>query len=196
MSLYVITLIEAKADLGLPDTSEDAVLTRHMEGLQGRIESYIGRPLVRTVDVEEILDGGVGWLLLSRFPVESVKTVHVDATQTWTAATLLESTEYLLHKTRGRLIRSGTDCSWPSGSQNIRVVYTGGYSLAGSEAVSGQESMPEALRGAMSMQLGFEWRNRRTLGAQSVGSQGQTLSLAPAKFLPAVIDVLTKFQRV
>jgi hypothetical protein len=195
MSLHILTLAEAKADLGLTDTTDDAVLTRHMEGLQGRFEAYLGRTLLRGTDVEEILDGGMTWLLLTRFPVESVKTVHVDAAGAWGAETLIAADGYRIHKARGRVVYAGGVYGWPSGSRNVRVVYTGGYVAAGSTPSTGQEAMPEGLRGAFGMQLGFEWRNRRNLGAQNVGAQGQSVTLAPAKFLPAVTDALESFKR-
>lgn len=194
MSLYIVTLAEMKADLNITDTQDDAVLTRWLLGLQGRFEERCNRCLLRGEDIEEILDGGETYLFLSRFPVESVASVHVSAEQIWTDATKLLPTESILHKSRGRLIRPGS-ALWPEGEQNVRVVYTGGYVACDGVVAAGQTAMPDALRGLFFMQAGFEWRNRLELGKSGVSVQGQSMQIAEAKLLPEVKSGLALYGR-
>jgi hypothetical protein len=158
---------------------------------------FLNRTLLRGVDVEELFDGGGRTILLGRWPVETIASVHVDDDQEWDADSLLESTDYRLNKTRGRLVY-GSDGSvnWPDGVQNIRVVYTGGYVAAGSTAGTGQTAMPDAIRRAFRLQAGYEWRNRTHLGQQSVSAQGVNISLAPAKLLPEVEEILWGLRRL
>lgn len=196
MSLHIVTLAEMKAELGLADTADDAVLTRWMEGLQGRFDEHCRRGLLRTADIEEIHNGGDTYLFLSRFPVESVASVHLSAAQDWSAANALESDAFLVNKQRGRLMLAGFGNRWPEGEQNIRVSYTGGFVAAGSTPTAGQTAMPEALRRAFVLQLGFEWRNRANLGKTGVSGQGLTLDISPAKLLPEVEDALATFRRL
>lgn len=197
MSLFLATLIELKAELGIEDVRDDAILAQHAEGLQGRFEAHLNRFLLRAENAVELFDGGAPALLLSRFPVESVASVYVSADQTWDATTLLEADDYRLSAERGRLYygTSGVD-RWPAGVANVRVAWTGGYVAVGTPAASGQFAMPAALSGAFRLQFGFEWRNRKTLGTQSFGAQGANVSLAPAKFLAAVEDALSSFRRI
>ncbi len=197
MGLYLATLLELKAEAGIEDVKDDAIMAMAAEGLQGRFEAHLSRSLLRAENAVETLDGGGTLLLLSRFPVESVASVHVSEEQTWDATTLLTADDYRLSALRGRLYYGASGVNrWPDGVANVRAVYTGGYVGAGSVAGSGQFAMPEALRGAFRMQFGFEWRNRRTLGAQAVSAQGANVSLAPAKFLPAVEEALRPFARI
>lgn len=195
--LYILTLNEARLELGIQDSQDDALLTQHMEGLQGRFDEHLGRTLLRGASVTELHDGGGLFLYLARFPVEAIASVHVSDDQEWDANSLLESTDYRLSAARGKLgygIEGATP--WPGGLQNIRVVYAGGYVAAGTDAEEDQHALPEAIRRAFRLQLGFEWRNRLTMGQQSVSAQGANVSLAPAKLLPDVEAALQSYRRI
>jgi hypothetical protein len=136
-------------------------------------------------------------LLLARFPVEGVPSIYVDDDALWGEDTVLASTDYRLNALRGRIVY-GVDGStpWPSGVQNIRVTYTGGYVSAGEIPPAGQTAMPEAIRRAYLLQCGFEWRNRTHLGQASISGQGASVNIAPAELLPEVKQALFPFQRV
>jgi hypothetical protein len=195
VSLYILTLSELKSDLGIADTTDDSALTRLMEGLQARFDSHLDRKLLRMAGEIEILSGGVTQLLLARFPVETVASVHVSFEQAWDASTLVAAADYTLNQPRGRLsLRSGY--AWPDGEQNIRVIYTGGFVAAGATPGSGQTAMPEDLRRAFLMQASFEWRNRTTLGKTNISAQGISVAISPAKFLPEVTDCLEALRRI
>lgn len=194
MNLYIVSLFEMKAELGLKDAQDDGLLGRWMEGLQGRFEEYCNRKFERVQNESEILDGGGDYLLLRRFPVEAVVTVHIDAEQSWTDGTLISASDYILNQERGRI--SYGISPWPAGKQNIRVVYNGGYVPSGRPVGTGENAMPEALRSAFIIQGEFEWRNRANFGKQSIGAQGMNVNLAPAKFLPIVEQTLSIFTRV
>ena len=196
MSLYIVTLAEMKAELGLGDTTDDAVLTRWMNGLQGRFDDECGRALLRGADIEEIHDGGESWLFLARFPVESIASVHVAADQDWSDVNKLSASDYILNKPRGRLMPAGIGDKWPEGAQNIRVVYAGGFVACDGVVGAGQSAMPETIRRAFFIQAGFEWRNRLELGKASVSMQGQSVQLAEAKLLPEVRDALATYRRI
>lgn len=193
----IVTLSEMKTELGLADTTDDAVLTQWMAALDGRFDSFLNRTLARGVGVIEYFDGGGRMLLLDRFPVESVASINVDPDGLWGADTLLAVTDYRLNKLRGRIVYGADGSSpWETGVQNIRVVYTGGFVSAGEIPPAGQTAMPEAIRRAYFMQCAFEWRNRTHLGQASVSAQGGSINLAPAKLLPEVQDILSDWKRI
>lgn len=194
--LYIATLQELKADLGIVDPIDDALLTQKAELLQGRFDAFMQRTLLRGVDVVEYFDGGSTFLMLDRFPVESVSAVYVDASGSFASDTVLDSDEYVINRARGRLLYGfSSGGKWPDGRQNIKVVYTGGY-LAYAETPTGnQTAIESSIRGAFLMQFGFEWRNKSNLGNQSVSAQGGSVSLAAAELLPEVKDVLLNFKR-
>lgn len=195
MSLYICTLAEAKAELGLKDTTDDAVLTTWMDGLQGRFVDHLRRDLLRAERRTELACGDGGdVLLLKLFPVEQVHSIKCATDGEFEAANpLVEFNDFVVTPLRGKI--SAIGWIWPTRPETIQIVYTGGYLAAGSEAVSGATAMPAALRRAFLLQLGFEWRNRQNLGKQNVNAQGSSVQLAPAKFLPEVEDGLAPYRR-
>lgn len=186
--LYIATLAEAKADLEITDPQDDAALTRWMETLQGRFDAHLQRTLLRGVNVTEYFNGGGTRIWLERSPVESVASVHVDNDRAWGADTVkIENTDFKVDYSKGSIsygILGATE--FADGSQNIRVIYTGGYAAG---------AVPEGIRGAFLIQLGYEWRNRRDLGRQGLSAQGANLTLAPADLLPLVKNALASFKR-
>jgi hypothetical protein len=192
----IVTLDEARSELGITDTRDDASLLRAIVGLQDRFAQHCRRLFERVAGAIELIDGGGTWLFLKRYPVESIASVHVDSAQAFGADTLLTAaTDYRLNAARGYVAYGTSGEKWPAGVSNVRVVYTGGYVPAGQTAASGQTAMPEDLRRCLFLQLGFEWRNRLTLGASSVSAQGVSVNLAPAKLLPEVEAGLAPYVR-
>lgn len=193
----ICTLAEIKADLGLADTVDDAVLQLLIDSLEGRFESHLNRSLLRTVGAVELFDGGEHCLLVARFPVETVTSVHQSADQTWDATTLLDGAdgEFIVNYQRGRLYYGHGGFDWPWGVQNIRVVYTGGYVAGGTLPGAGQTAMPDGIRHAFKLQCAFLWRNWRNLGSSGVSSQGTNINLSPVDLLPEVKQALAPFIR-
>lgn len=196
MSLFILQLEEMKRELGITDSKDDAALTLWLEGLQVKFESHCERDFLRSTSVTEYFDGDVTSLLLRRYPVESIASIHIDVDQDWDDDNLLDSDDdYLLQPNRGKIFYGRGNTKWPEGRQHIRVVYTGGYVAAGQAVGAGQTAMPDDLRRAMLLQAGFEWRNRLQLGRESVSGQGATVSLAPAELLPEVKAILSLYRR-
>lgn len=196
MTLFIATLAQMKAELGITDAQDDAVLTSWMKGLQARFEDYCERKFLRTEDCEEFHDGGTTQVCLERFPVESISSIRVDLDREFPASTELDAVDYVVNLKRGSIFYTVSEIPWPAGRQSIRVVYTGGYVAAGTTAEATQYEMPESLRRAFFMQGGFEWRNRGNLGRESISAQGATVSIAPAELLPEVKDTLSPFRRI
>lgn len=180
--LFMATLVEIKDELGIKDTQDNQALTRLAEGIQARFDSYCHRSFGHAVDVEEVHDGGVAAIELKHWPVETVTSVHCSDARLWTAATLVEAGDYFINKQRGLLVYATGMRRWLYGVENIRVVYTGGYTA---------ETVPEDLKRAFRMQLAFEWRNRTTMGVTSMSANGMSAQFTPADLLPEVKQSLT-----
>lgn len=195
MSCTIITLSELKSDLGITDATDDAALQRLADGLQGRFEDHCNRLFARSESAVEYHDGGTKALYPKRTPIESVSEIIIDPSYDFAAGDALDaSDDYRLDPSANRVIYKGGGV-WPSGPGIIKLTYTGGYVAAGTTPGSGQTAMPDALRRALLMQAAFEWRNRTTMGAASASLQGQNIQLAPAKFLPEVLDALAPLIR-
>ena len=200
--LYIVTLAELKAQAGIDDTAEDAGLTLWLEGLQGRLDGFLKRTLLRGEDHADYFDGGRSSLYLSRYPTESVASVIVDQDKEWPADDALTlNSDFYLDAEFGRL--SYAAGRWPQGFGHVRVVSTGGYVATGVAVGDGQLAMPDAIRRAMLMQGNFEWRNRDMLGLTTVTASGATvsavagvlLSLKSKTLLPEVEETLSPYRR-
>lgn len=194
--ITLVTLSEMKAELGLTDTTDDAVLTGLITRLEGRFDDHCRRAFAREAAVVEYFDGGQFSLYLRHWPIESVASVHISADQEWTDETLLPATDYRIYTERGRIGYCRGAIAWPAGVRNIRAIYTGGYAAPGVTPPAGEFAVPEALRGLFVMQCAYEFRNRLHLGEQSVSAQGASVSMAPADFLPAVKAGLIPYMRL
>jgi hypothetical protein len=167
-----------------------------LEGLQGRFDVACSRTLLYASGIEELFDGGKQWLLVKAFPIDSVTTIHLDEDQEWTADTLLDTDDYRVNKPRGRIVYGIGEYYWPTGFQSVRVVYSGGLIKSdGSAAPNADGEEIEALKRAMRIQGNFEWRNRQSLGVQSIGAQGVNVTLAKAELLPDVKEILNGLRR-
>ena len=182
MSLYINTIAEIKADLGIGDTTDDAVLTRWLEGLQGRIASHCGRAFLEESGRVEIFDGGYTSLLVHAWPIESVSGIVIAADQDWTDAdSALDSDDYLVNYRRGAILYGRGTSRWPGGRQLIRVTYTGGLVAADGTAASSyvETRHLQALKRAFMMQGEFEWRQRTTLGLSQISMAGASIQQGP-----------------
>ncbi len=189
--MYICTLDEIKAQIGIDDTEEDAALTIWVDGLESRFERYLQRKLLRQVDREQYFSGrgDSRVVYLDLFPVESITEVTIEEQA---------HSGYGLIRNRGRLLYSDVldGTSWPYGDDNIRVVWTGGYVAAGEVVGAGQHAMPDDIRRALILQVSYEWRHKEQIGLKSVGMDGTNISMAPASLLMEVKDSLGPYRRI
>ncbi len=204
MSLYIATLDEVKADLGIGDTEDDAVLTRWLEGLQGRLDGFCNRRFLYSAAETEIVDGGVTAVLVRRFPIASVTEIIIDADQNWSADDALDSDDYRLNYRRGAIVYGIGRKKWPAGTQNIRVRYAGGFIKSDGTAADHVDDYElQLLKRAFLMQGEFEWRNRDTLGITQISHSGASkqvgagtqLAIKGITLLPEVEQTLVPLKR-
>ena len=207
MSLYINTLVEMKAGLGIDDSVDDAVLTAWLEGLEGRIDMFCRRILLQETSRVEIHNGGETSLFVMAWPLETVSEVVIDGDQDWdNANSVLDSDDYLVNHRRGSILYGRGSSRWPEGALSIRVTYTGGLVAADGTAASSyvESSHLRSLKRAFMMQGEFEWRNRETLGitqisaggvAKQVGA-GVALALKGKTLLPEVEQTLAPLVRI
>lgn len=205
MTLYIATLAEIKADLGITDADDDLTLQRWLLGLQGRFDTHCRRTFLYQAVETEIFDGGAASLYMRRWPITGVHSIKIDADQDWDAAAALSSADYVVAPRRGRIVYGRGTGNWPDGAQNIQVVYAGGFVKSdGTAAAYVDEGDLQALKRAFAMQASYEWRNRRTLGMAAVSAQGVNvqqsaggmLSMAGQTLLPEVESALKPLVRM
>jgi len=188
--MTILNLAELKAQLGIDDTVDDAMLTVWVDSLEGRFVQYLHRKIAREVGRVQYFsgDGVSDRIYLDLFPVEEITEVTIEGEAT---------TNYSFRRERGILTYfSGRGTAWPRGNDNVKVTWTGGYVPAGDAVGEGQTAMPKGLRRAMLYQATYEWRNRENLGLRQSGGDGSYQMQAPPVLLQETKESLGPFRRI
>lgn len=157
--LYIAILTEIKTSLELEGDQDDALLEQMATGLQTRFDSSLNRTLLRAESATEKFYGNEFSLYVKRYPVETLVSVAYNGEEVDANCYRLREEEGCLEFLYGR---------WPDGK--ITVTYAGGYRAC--YATGDGEPMPADIRRAFFMQIGFEFRNRDSLGVSSVQANG------------------------
>lgn len=105
---------------------EQAKVERLIDIATARMEMEAKHKILARDFTAAIVDGpGRDTLLMPQFPVNSVSSLNVDSSRVFDAATLIESTEYMIDRDAGMIrLYSGT---FPSGYGVIKLTYNAGY---------------------------------------------------------------------
>jgi len=164
-STDLTTLDATKEHLHIEDTDEDALLAALINSASEAIERYTCR-VFGSQEFTEYHDGaGRAAIVLRHLPVLSVASVHSDPDREFTEANLIDGADYTLDSEAG-LIRldAGT---FAEGSQNVKVVYTAGYSAVPGDVALACRIVVAAL---------WERSRRRHDGLSSDSTSGHALA--------------------
>ncbi len=149
-------LSDAKAYLGIDDSSEDAFLGDLIDRASEAIESFC-RAEFGQVERTEYHDGGSGIVVLGHRPVLQVGSVHDDPNREFPGGSLVASSSYVVKKLAGYILLADGD--FAPGLNSVRVVYTSGY-----------VSVPDDVAQACVM-LVAAWYNRAHQGADGLAEE-------------------------
>ena len=137
MSLCSRQNVKDLLGLASTDTASDSVIDRLLAGVCDQFARLAGR-IVGGVPCLEAPAGAkyeyfspeprTRFLFLTARPVVLISSIKEATLGGWDdVVDLVENTDYQLHTSRGKLIRSGW---WMAGDMTVRVQYTGGYVFA------------------------------------------------------------------
>lgn len=169
------TLEEVKSQLhiSISDSDCNTFLIHLLNVCYPRIEKYISRPVKAQTFTEYYSGDDSGVLLLRKWPVISVTSIHVDAEREFGSDTLMESSNYFVDTDSDTSI--GTveiykyDGSYPSwfskGVRNIKVVYQAGWLVA-----------PAPLKHALIQLVGWHYKHsgNEAIRQASIGGFSKT----------------------
>lgn len=174
-------LATAHMVLGIPsgDTSKDAAIQWHMDAVLGLVELYCARQFLLQDQMQSFFQTGP-YLLLSRYPVETVTSVTLEG------GGFAQPLDWHDEDLVGGIIHLPAYSSWyglgycqPSQQRRVDVAYRGGYAL-----------LPPALEMTMWEMVAARWA--------ASGGTGSLLPIAGAATgtgdikrlaIPSVIDV-------
>lgn len=191
------TLANVRTALLVSGTTDDALLTRLMDGADGFVTAHTGRDFAGGTFTEAHA-AGADSLFLRNYPVMSVTSVKVDPARQFGSDTLRAADGYVLLADRG-VIRSLTGPflsprgpnDWPGCAEVVYTTATG--------------AVPAAVKEAFTQLVGHWYRQAKTFSEQQhqmltvrtsgTDSKAWPWSLALGlKTPPAVLELLAPFR--
>lgn len=118
--------VKSYADINATDTSKDELIEMLITACQSFIDEYCGRSFEKTSVTEYFGDEATDRLFLSRYPVDTKKSVQVwdSWDRTYESTDLVDSSDYFVDADKG-IIKLDYEVGGSPGS--VKVVYTGGF---------------------------------------------------------------------
>lgn len=129
MSLTTLAAVKAYKNIEASNTAHDTELARLILTVDNFVAEYCGRTFEQSVTTTEYhsTTWGQRTLLLRRPPIQSIASVHDDPLRAYGASTLRASTSYVIDDANAGIVRLD-GASFGQGIQNVKVIYSGGYS--------------------------------------------------------------------
>jgi hypothetical protein len=195
----LITVASAKTYLGIAaaDTTYDDIIEDMILAVGDIFDNELNRKL-QSATYTVYMDGtGTQSIFVPSYPITSITSINIDADRVFGSGTLVSSSDYVFYETTGeiRMFKSEYPVRYnyfPSGSQNIKVVYVGGYLTSGTTI-----TLPYDLIKAAKDQVKFlfkKWQAGEE-GLTSYSSLNSNVNLVEATdILPMVNRVLDKYR--
>jgi hypothetical protein len=195
------TLATVKSRLALDplDPANDVLLLNTISAVSARFDLETHRTLARQINAQFEFPAEDTEILVPCFPVEAVirferKTAENEG---WLEQT---GVDYLIRKnciiSLATAFSDAPPANWSAQAAVVRVTYTGGYLLPGSEAVPGVTPLPADLAQAAVEQVAFWFQTRNELGVlRQWPRSGDYRQLADTDLLPSVRQTLRGYNR-
>jgi len=121
------TVVKVKLHLGISVATYDSLFEQLIDEATLFIETYCNRVISKTTHTDVLFDGDDydSTLYIKNFPITEIDTIEYNngtfATPDWTAYT---TDQYEYNLAEGIIY---FDVDLPSGKQNVRITYTGGF---------------------------------------------------------------------
>jgi len=137
------TVASIKTNFNMTLSTHDTLLGNLITQKEKQIKVFCGRDFEQTTynsnDENSLYDGdGTDTLLLRQFPIVSVTSLFDDPDRSYGASSQISSSDYMIYANEGKIVLDGL--TFTRGRQNIKVVYSAGYS-----------TIPEDLKSACEM---------------------------------------------
>jgi len=126
-SLVVSGDVRETLGLSVTEVSDDSLIANLINRLSTRIESYCGRKFVAR-EYTEYHDGDkTNAVIVDNPPIISVSGLWDDIDREFTSNEEITSDNYVVYSNEGYLSLYNDEVYFSRGVQNIKVVYSGGY---------------------------------------------------------------------
>jgi hypothetical protein len=186
-----------KQRLSLLDTDPtyDDLLIGAIKALTSRFDHETNRTLARTENATDEFDATDTELAVSCYPIEIVTKFELKTTESdgWQE---IPAPAYLIRRACVISLQSLLSSSLRTPHSALRICYTGGFVLPGSDAAPPATPLPKELEFAAIEQLAFWFQHRDTLGLKTNWPKaGIYQQFATQDLLQSVTAVLEKYRR-
>ncbi len=197
--LCSLATVKTRLALDPLDSTYDALLLNTIGAISARFDQETHRTLARAINTQFEFPAEDTEILVPCFPIESVTRFERKTAESegWLEQT---GVDYLVRK--NCIISLATPFSdsppvnWSGQAAVVRVTYTGGYLLPGSEAAPGATPLPADLAQAAVEQVAFWYQTRNELGVlRQWPRSGDYRQLADTDLLPSVRQTLGAYSR-
>jgi hypothetical protein len=177
------------------DIKDDTLLTNLILLVTARFDNQTNRKLAYAQNITDDFQGDETELRLSHYPVDETQPITFQrltkASEGWQA---ISDAEYVLRA--GCIISLISELGrW---KEQIRVTYSGGYVLPGSNPPPSTPNpqLPDDLQQSCVEQCAYLYQNKDRLGLAMVAQEGGRIQQFPKiDFLSSVASVLAKYER-
>jgi hypothetical protein len=197
------TLLTLKSRLSIDpfDIKDDTLLTNLILLVTARFDNQTNRKLAYAQNTTDDFQGDETELRLSRYPVDETQPITfqklstINSQQSPSSAwQTVSNAEYVLRA--GCVISLISELGrW---KEQIRVTYSGGYVLPGSNPPPSTPNpqLPDDLQQSCVEQCAYLYQNKDRLGLAIVAQEGGRIQQFPKiDFLPSVAATLAKYER-
>jgi hypothetical protein len=197
--LTSLATVKTRLALDPLDSTYDASLLNTIGAVSARFDQETHRTLARTLNAQFEFPAEDTEIRVPCFPIESVTRFELKTAEKegWMEQTGID---YLIRKNCViSLATAFSELPPANGAQVavVRVTYTGGYLLPGSEEVPGATPLPADLAQAAMEQVAFWFQTRNALGVvRQWPRSGDYRQLADTDLLPSVRQTLRAYNRL
>ena len=181
--INLTTLDEVKGWIQAINTDDDQNIEDRIVEVSARAQQFMNRDMELKSRVE-LHDGGRSMIFPREVPVITITEIRTSSSLDF------GSIGFVVPALDYTLVNNGWDIFhttfWPGGRFGVQLTYMAGF-LDASDTLS---LLPADLRKATAKQVAYEFKNRKTIGLETVDLADGTLTKSENMFLPAVASVL------
>lgn len=130
-NVALVSLADLKEYVKVSGLTQDSILSAILNAVSQAINTYLGRVIISATKTEYYDGDGTDELMLARFPITSVTSLHDDPLRVFGDDTAIDvSADVMIEGDIGALRLWNNEGAFLRGRGNVKVVYVSGYTLA------------------------------------------------------------------
>jgi hypothetical protein len=153
-------------DIPISDTTQDLKIERMINTASAMIDNHCGYQIISQSYTQLFSGNNKNILFLNKSKINSITSINIDVNRIFAIDSLIASTEYIISDENSV---KRYDYYWPLGNNNIKIIFTAGYTI-----------IPSDINYACLMLIDYLYRHRneRRVGRDSISKGGDSVSFS------------------